>query len=225
MSYQQGLLLKSEQRISPVLLLKLSAFLETEHIDVSLLDLEFDCLMRCRRLLLEQGVSHILSLLVLQEAVLPKVDLLHRDLLTEIIRDKLIGLSPSSSLTIIDSYFFPESIKEAEIATYIETLGDILEPVISDIKEITLITLPKYNPQIRNQVKEWLLSVNPQLVVSHKVSSDFHDRIWIVDEQKGLFIGTSLNGIGKKYALVDYIRDEDTQEISAILKQRKLLDT
>ena len=35
----------------------------------------------------------------------------------------------------------------------------------------------------------------------------------IADEAKGLFIGTSLNGIGRRYALIDNIADRDTKEI------------
>jgi hypothetical protein len=31
----------------------------------------------------------------------------------------------------------------------------------------------------------------------------------------GVFIGTSLNGIGKRYSLIDYLRAEDVKDICA----------
>ena len=44
-----------------------------------------------------------------------------------------------------------------------------------------------------------------------------------MDEAKGLFIGTSLNGIGRRYALVDNMRDEDTETIVGELRRLGLM--
>jgi hypothetical protein len=41
-----------------------------------------------------------------------------------------------------------------------------------------------------------LLTANPC------ASSEFHDRFWIADGARGLFVG---NGLGKRYALADYL--------------------
>ena len=60
-----------------------------------------------------------------------------------------------------------------------------------------------------------LKSINPSIQTEGIESNAFHDRFMLADGQRGAFIGTSLNGIGRKYALIDYMRDEDAQEIYA----------
>ena len=55
------------------------------------------------------------------------------------------------------------------------------------------------------------------------MTNDFHDRFCIADEVKALFIGTSLNGIGRKYALADFMEDEDTATIVKELRRASLI--
>lgn len=40
-------------------------------------------------------------------------------------------------------------------------------------------------------------------------------RYWIGDGSRGLIHSTSLNWIGKRYSLIDYLRDDDSAEIYA----------
>ena len=61
--------------------------------------------------------------------------------------------------------------------------------------------------------------INTSIKVSQKYTDDFHDRFWIIDDKKGLFIGTSLNGIGKRYSLIDYLQDSDVANITLRYKQ------
>jgi hypothetical protein len=68
-----------------------------------------------------------------------------------------------------------------------------------------------------------LIDLSPKIDATLKMTDDFHDRFWIADKAKGLFVGTSLNGIGKKYALVDVMRDEDTATIVKELRRVNLL--
>jgi hypothetical protein len=65
--------------------------------------------------------------------------------------------------------------------------------------------------------------MNPHISVEHSKSKYFHDRFWIADDLRGIFVGTSLNGLGKKYALVDNIRDSDTNSIVEELRRLELI--
>jgi len=50
-------------------------------------------------------------------------------------------------------------------------------------------------------------------LISTKYSDVFHDRFWIADEVRGVFVGTSLNGIGRRYAIIDYLQQRDVVDI------------
>ena len=88
---------------------------------------------------------------------------------------------------------------------------------------MSFITCPKYNTDLFSDFKESLIRLNPELSVVCKTTKEFHDRFWIIDRTKGLFIGTSLNGIGKRYALVDIIRDNDTKDLMNALMKLQLV--
>ena len=44
---------------------------------------------------------------------------------------------------------------------------------------------------------------------------EINDRFWIGDQTRGIVIGTSLTGLGNRYALMDYISDQDSADIYA----------
>ena len=50
----------------------------------------------------------------------------------------------------------------------------------------------------------------------------FHDRIWISNRNKGFFVGTSLNGIGRKVTLIDSIASNDVKGIVDIILEANL---
>ena len=56
-----------------------------------------------------------------------------------------------------------------------------------------------------------------------RTSENFHDRFWIADRSRGLFVGTSPNGIGKRYALADYMDADDVKTIVDALALERLL--
>ena len=80
---------------------------------------------------------------------------------------------------------------------YFNTFGEIFGPVVPKIGSIRFITNPEYNVALYEDTQQILTEMNPKISCSHKTTTDFHDRFWIADEKKGLFIGTSLNGIGR----------------------------
>lgn len=179
----------------------------------------------CKRLIRSEGISSVMSTVHLQEELMPKAtDLLDNHLIVCILRDKLIQLSPSNELIIVDNYLFPKDFKNtSKRRDYLQLFKDILAPIITRIKKINFVTQPDYNRDLLTELSYSLSKLNARLSVTCETTNDFHDRIWIVDRSKGLFVGTSLNGIGKRYALVDVIRDEDTKQIVNILEQLHLV--
>jgi hypothetical protein len=57
----------------------------------------------------------------------------------------------------------------------------------------------------------------PLIQIKDSISDEFHDRYWInIDNAKGVIVGTSLNGIGKKISMIDYATSADSREIISL---------
>jgi hypothetical protein len=117
------------------------------------------------------------------------------------------------------SYLSVHSLGEDPISMFREVFGS----VVAKIASIRFITEPGYDIALYQSIRQVLADLNPQISVSLKTTGDSHDRFWIVDETKGLFVGTSLNGIGRKYALTDYMKDVDIAAIMEELRRLSLL--
>jgi len=123
----------------------------------------------------------------------------------------------TSKLLIIDRYFFPNRYD----TNYPNFVGDILDKYLPNLDEITFITSANHNLPVKNSITTLLQGKKPTLNINFKFTEDFHDRFWISDpNDKGLFLGTSLNGYGRKYALIDYVNMTDVRKI--ILELRGL---
>jgi len=221
MKYREVLSLESDEPIDLNLLVQLGDLLRKSNVDLCLFDVEDYCWEKCQELILEKGTSYVLSVERIQEEVLPKVEKRHKYLLVQILRDKLRALSPSNNLVIVDPYLFP--VKLHDKTDFLQTFRDVFASLIHDIKKVSFVTKPGYNQTLSDEAKRLLANLNPQIVIAHTTTDDFHDRFWIVDAHKGLFVGTSLNGIGNKYALTDNMRDEDTEAIIEELKRLNLI--
>jgi len=223
--YREIVALVSEQPIDHQKLLELDSFLRERDMECYFFDLDWHCIEECQKLIRAQGPSYVLSLLRLQEAVLPKTDTSDEkefDQLVGTLRCKLMDLAPSQSLTLMDNYIFAPNIQDRQ--GYLEMFEDIFGPVVGSIKEVRFVTSPNhYDNSLYQDMTRLLRRLNPQLLVECSTTRDFHDRLWIADETKGLFIGTSLNGVGKRYSLVDNMRDEDTKDIVGELRKLDLL--
>jgi len=46
---------------------------------------------------------------------------------------------------------------------------------------------------------------------------DIHDRMLIVDDDRGLIMGSSFNSVGKQYFLLGYLRGRDGAVLGALL--------
>lgn len=222
MKYQERLTLKSDKPIKPELLKGLGRYLQQQSIEVFFFDADWYCLEKCKELIVEKGPTYILSLAEFREAALPKaIDSDTRELLVKILCNHLQALSPSKGLIIVDPYIFPANLRDK--ADYLDVFKEIFGSVIPQIASLRFITKPDYDEALYQSITQLLVGFNPQISVSCRTTNDFHDRFWIADEKKGLFVGTSLNGIGKKYALTDFMKDEDTAVIMEEIRRLHLL--
>lgn len=49
-------------------------------------------------------------------------------------------------------------------------------------------------------------SINQNIITKDIITDKIHDRFWLdADNQKGIVMGTSLNGVTKKLTLIDYL--------------------
>lgn len=121
-------------------------------------------------------------------------------------------LQGAKKLIIIDPYFFSKSSK-TDVA---QLFSRLLSQASSNLEEICFITNGR-----KNEAKNDILSVIGQAITVHHVTTDeFHDRYWIdPDANKGIIMGTSLNGLGNKISLIDHIRADDVTEIVKLAKQ------
>jgi len=125
---------------------------------------------------------------------------------------KFIGkLQGAKKLVIIDPYFFAKSVNSDVGALFYR----LLRPISGNLEEICFVTNGR-----KNEAKSDILSAVDSTIIVHNVNTDeFHDRYWIdPDNNKGIVIGTSLNGLGKKIALIDSLSEADVAEISKLAR-------
>lgn len=160
-------------------------------------------------LLVEKGVSYLWQLVQNQEDFLGRTP--DREPLLEVLRKMLVRLAPTEELTIVDRYLLPSACSDC-----VNDLVFVLTPIIAAISRVVIVTSQKHDARQLTALRE-RLGGNCEIVL--RISEEFHDRFWIVDGARGLFVGTSLNGIGKRYALADYMQEADVRAIIEALPQ------
>lgn len=224
MEYMETFSATSDQPIEPELIKRIAFALAEQNIELNFLDVDVYCLLKFRELFMEQGISQMVTFLDnrVTEAVLPRTK--NKSLLTKVLAEKLRSLAPKRNLMIIDRYIFSPSIRNEQ--EYLDTLVDIIGPVINNIGSLKFITdcKPKnYDSALHQKVEQLIKNLNSKINLIVKWSDYFHDRFWVADEDRGLFVGTSLSGIGIRYSLVDNLRKEDTEAIVEELRRLQLV--
>lgn len=118
-------------------------------------------------------------------------------------KDKLISYLMSKGVTgsrllIIDPYFF---------GTFNKPYKDLMIDVLTRLnpKEITVfINKKNYNKNLHHTISQ---KVGCEIKVYS--SENLHDRFWIIDEERGISLGTSLNGWDKGIVRIEGVRDEE----------------
>ena len=223
MKYSETITLYSDSPIDREKLLQLEKYLNQRNIDVRLTDIGYS-LSEVQDMLQREGPTYIMSLRVLREEILPVTDRKDESsfgLLIDTLRNKLIQLSPSESLTMVDRYLFSKNIRNQD--EYLTLFEQIVDLVIREIKLVRFVTEPSYSEELYKKTVNLIENMNPHISVEHSKGEYFHDRFWIADDKRGIFVGTSLNGLGNRYALVDNIRDSDTNSIVEELRRLELI--
>ncbi len=110
-------------------------------------------------------------------------------------------------LLIIDAFFYDDKPE------CLLLLDKIVRSMSSKLERVTLITHGK-RASVRPVMHNVFSKVVSGIQINDVVTDDFHDRYWIdVENTKGVMVGTSLNGIGKKIAMIDHANAADTREI------------
>ncbi len=190
-------------------LLALGDLLKTAGYELSFLQTTIVARLAAKDLLRQHGPGSLLSWGPLSESVLP--DNTPRNVLLDTIRYQLNRCQPTSSLLVIDPYLFP-STPDADYRT---DLVSLLKPAVQAGLSLDIATGRRHNAALMADVFADLRAINPVVIPRVKYTDDFHDRFWISDGIRGLFIGTSINGIGRRYAIADYLEEEDAAEIHA----------
>lgn len=129
------------------------------------------------------------------------------DQIEDIVIGVMAKLDGVEHLLIVDGYFYDEKPEALRL------LEKIVRCLGSRLQRVTLITHGK-RLAARPMMHRIFRSVAPSLRIDDVISEDFHDRYWIdVGRTKGVIVGTSLNGIGKKVAMIDHASFADTRDV------------
>lgn len=126
----------------------------------------------------------------------------------------------SNHLILIDYYIFSDKNEKNK---YSDFITQIFSEHLKKLQKITFITSKdKYKKKTEQAIVESFLNIKRHLKIETKFSDKFHDRFWLCGK-KGMFVGTSLTGIGKKYCLIDYINHDDILDINKYLLDEGLI--
>ncbi len=163
--------------------------------------------------------SYLRRHLVTEEVIAPGTA---KNDVQDLVKNYVDGLSIDRDLLIIDPYFFAPT-KDQD---YPEFFVGILDAVLSKLETLHVVTLPggKVDQQLVHAIEGKLRGVNPNVQLIHRTSDRFHDRFWINrTETKGFITGTSLNGLGKRYALVDHLQRKDVESVISAAEAEGLI--
>ncbi len=169
--------------------------------------------------ILRNGTTSIWTAHLIEEAILPQAARTARQPLYDMLKAFLAKLDPPTSITIIDPYF----LKSRNDPAYVAAIQNVLGPTLQRVQHLIIVRdMTKDTPGALSTITTALLSAHPTLHISNHHSLDFHDRFWIVNGARGIVVGTSLNGIGNRLCLLDYLAREDVANIVQELRNRGL---
>lgn len=132
------------------------------------------------------------------------------------LREAIKRHQPTKSIDVVDSYIFPAD----HDADYFEFFFDIFSECFQRVQEIRIVTKRAHNRILANKIKDRVrneFGKNIEVIYTNK----FHDRFWVVDDVRGIYIGTSLNGVGRKYTLFSDLSSQDAGDIVVALGKIK----
>ena len=191
--------------------------------------------------IIEHGITSLFTREPLLEALVAKGT--PRKQIAEVLHRYLSQLPVTDELIIVDPYFLTSD----DPAAYASFLDDVLAPFWSGLKQLRVIMARKRVKQplfiaakdfvlrivtAQKKVKDSTLMAVKDLVATrapgcaftHVFSERYHDRFWIsASRTKGILVGASFNGLGKKYAVIERLTDADVSDLVASLIAVNLL--
>jgi hypothetical protein len=168
--------------------------------------------------LYEQGITDILDPF---EEYFGKPD--NRETKISILQKYLDKVITDKQLIIIDPYFFNSSNPAMDLE-YKDFFIDLIKKYLPVIDTLLFVT-SKTDDLLRESITSEIFNFNRKITIEFAKTNDFHDRYWISGLDKdGLLMGTSLNGIGSRYSLIDYLKSDDVKDIVKLLKEKKFIN-
>lgn len=94
----------------------------------------------------------------------------------------------------------------------------VLKSFEDDLQELILVT--NKTKVAQRDIVTTINKINSKIKITEFETEDFHDRFWInVNDESGIVMGTSLNGLGKRIALIDKLSHADVLHILQEAKQ------
>ena len=161
--------------------------------------------------ILEHGVTSIFTgSKILQESIIKAGSTGNTTDALDIARLYMDSLDTAQSLSIIDPYFFTKN------PTLFPDFCRVAGGCLQKINDLQIIHLPNRTAELA-AFSSNIAALNSRIRFSTATVSDIHDRFWIADKSRALVIGTSLNGIGKKFCLIEEIDTLDVKDIIQVI--------
>lgn len=156
-----------------------------------------------------EGARAYLKQMRLQEDISPKAP--PRNAM-QFVSERLARLGPTGELTIVDPYLFPNSLKSHEIPEYTKLLSGLIASAVASAATVTCVVKEK-NGDVIDALNAELVARGLEVSVTIKQTDNFHDRFWIADRSKGVVVGTSLRGLGKRIFFIDALSASDVGSV------------
>jgi hypothetical protein len=164
-----------------------------------------------REYIVENGISSLFNFSLTCDAVLHGG--IHVDEITDIALQFVGKLNGVRDLFIIDPYFYSDS------PDCVALFEKMMSALSGQLKSVTFFTNGRRASK-SSSMHSALKAVAPKVSIKDVVTEEFHDRFWIdAENMTGIVMGTSLNGIGKKLALIDHLSQPDVCEIAKLAHQ------
>lgn len=143
--------------------------------------------------------------------------ILHPGIAVDEVETVILGfirtLKGVKNLMIIDAFFYSN---EENVLNLFKKIILELSDSLQSITFFTINARKCSTDAMHNIIK----SINQNIITKDIITDKIHDRFWLdADNQKGIVMGTSLNGVTKKLTLIDYLPPSDAREVIDIANE------
>ncbi|MFM0025306.1 hypothetical protein PQR70_03365 [Paraburkholderia madseniana] len=164
-----------------------------------------------REYIVENGISSLFNFSLTCDAVMHGG--IHVDEIFDLILQFFDKLKGVKDLFIIDPYFYSDD------PDCVALFGKMMSAISEELRSVTFFTNGRKSNK-KSAMHSVLQKVAPKASIDDVVTDEFHDRFWVDAEKNvGIVMGTSLNGIGKKIALIDHLSEYDARDIANLARQ------